>query len=135
MKTYSELIRIPDFDERLKYLYIGGGVGEETFGFDRWLNQVLYRSGEWRLKRNEIILRDCGCDLACKGYDIYDKIYIHHIEPITKKDIVDREAKIFDNDNLVCVSFDTHQMIHFGVRDENLLALNGERHAGDTKLW
>lgn len=135
MKTYSELIRYPSFDERLKYLYIGGGVGEETFGFDRWLNQVLYRSQEWRLKRNEIILRDSGCDLACNGYDIYDKIYIHHIEPITKQDIVDRAAKLFDPDNLVCVSFDTHQMIHFGIRDDNLAALNGERHEGDTKLW
>lgn len=135
MKTYSELIRYPSFDERLKYLYIGGGVGEETFGFDRWLNQVLYRSQEWRLKRNEIILRDLGCDLACNGYDIYDKIYIHHIEPITKQDIVDRAAKLFDPDNLVCVSFDTHQMIHFGIRDDNLAALNGERHEGDTKLW
>lgn len=135
MKTYSELIRYPSFDERLKYLYIGGGVGEETFGFDRWLNQVLYRSQEWRLKRNEIILRDLGCDLACNGYDIYDKIYIHHIEPITKQDIVDRAAKLFDPDNLVCVSFGTHQMIHFGIRDDNLAALNGERHEGDTKLW
>lgn len=135
MKTYSELIRYPSFDERLKYLYIGGGVGEETFGFDRWLNQVLYRSQEWRLKRNEIILRDLGCDLACNGYDIYDKIYIHHIEPITKQDIVDRAAKLFDPDNLVCVSFDTHQMIHFRIRDDNLAALNGERHEGDTKLW
>lgn len=137
MKTYSEMIRYSTFDERLKYLYIGGGVGVDTFGCDRYLNQIFYKSPEWRNTRREIILRDNGCDLGMNGYSIIDRIYIHHITPITKEDIIERRDIIFDPDNLVCVSFDTHNMIHYGVREEMdaLMKLNGERHPDDTKSW
>lgn len=106
----------------------------ETFGFSRYLNQKLYNSDEWRRLRNDIILRDNGCDMALKGYDIYDKIFIHHINPITERDVVDRAGIIFDPDNLICVSFDTHQAIHYGMEVHDK-AIVTERHPNDTKLW
>lgn len=136
MKSYAEMIRNVSFEDRLKYLYLGGGVGTETFGPHRYLNQKFYNSPEWLRFRNEIIIRDNGCDLAVAGYDIYDKIYIHHIEPVTYDDIVNRSGVLLDPNNVVCVSFKTHNMIHYGIQkelhDENLVK---ERIPGDTKLW
>lgn len=117
IKSYSELIMIPTFIERFEYLKIGGRIGEETFGFDRHLNQTLYRSPEWKRFRREIIIRDMGCDLACEGYEIIGKILIHHINPISVEDVVNRSYKIFDKDNVICTSLNTHNAIHYGDAD------------------
>lgn len=133
--SYSELITLPTFEERYRYLRKSGIVGEETFGSHRYLNQTLYRSPEWRRVRNKVIVRDNGCDLGMEGYEIRDRVYIHHINPISPQDILDRSPVIFDMDNLICVSFNTHQAIHYG--DESLLPIISftERMPGDTKLW
>ena len=133
--SYSELITLPTFEERYRYLRKSGIVGEETFGSHRHLNQILYRSPEWRQVRNNVIVRDNGCDLGMEGYEIRDRVYIHHINPITSDDILNRTPALFDMDNLICVSFNTHQAIHYG--DESLLPIISftERTPGDTKLW
>ena len=134
IKTYSELITIPTFEERFEYLQLKGSVGKDTFGYDRYLNQVLYRSPEWKRLRNQIIIRDGGCDLACDGYDIYDKVLIHHLNPITVEDVLTRSRKVFDPDNLVCVSHSTHNAIHYGDVD---LLVTGPiiRTKNDTCPW
>lgn len=134
IKTYSELITIPTFEERFEYLQLKGSVGKDTFGYDRYLNQVLYRSPEWKRLRNQIIIRDSGCDLACDGYDIYDKVLIHHLNPLTVEDVLTRSRKVFDPDNLVCVSHSTHNAIHYGDVD---LLVTGPiiRTKNDTCPW
>ena len=134
IRTYSELITIPTFEERFEYLQLKGSVGKDTFGYDRYLNQVLYRSPEWKRLRNQIIIRDGGCDLACDGYDIYDKVLIHHLNPITVEDVLARSRKVFDPDNLVCVSHNTHNAIHYGDMD---LLVTGPiiRTKNDTCPW
>lgn len=113
-RTYTELIELPTFEERFAYCDIHGTVGSETFGCDRWLNQVLYTSPEWRRFRRSIILRDKGCDLAMEGYDIPDRGTIHHLNPITKEDVLERRPCIFDPNNVILVSSDTHKFIHYG---------------------
>ena len=134
IKTYSELITIPTFEERFEYLQLKGSVGKDTFGYDRHLNQVLYRSPEWKRLRNQIIIRDCGCDLACEGYDIHSKVLIHHLNPITVEDVLARSRKVFDPDNLVYVSHNTHNAIHYG--DVDLLATGPIiRTKNDTCPW
>ena len=134
IRTYSELITIPTFKERFEYLQLKGSVGKDTFGYDRHLNQVLYRSPEWKRLRNQIIIRDCGCDLACEGYDIHSKVLIHHLNPITVEDVLARSRKVFDPDNLVCVSHNTHNAIHYGDVD---LLITGPiiRTKNDTCPW
>ena len=134
IRTYSELITIPTFEERFEYLQLKGSVGKDTFGYDRYLNQVLYRSPEWKRLRNQIIIRDGGCDLACDGYDIYGKVLIHHLNPITVEDVLARSRKVFDTDNLVCVSHNTHNAIHYGDVD---LLVTGPiiRTKNDTCPW
>ena len=134
IRTYSELITIPTFEERFEYLQLKGSVGKDTFGYDRYLNQVLYRSPEWKRLRNQIIIRDDGCDLACDGYDIYGKVLIHHLNPITVEDVLARSRKVFDPDNLVCVSHNTHNAIHYGDMD---LLVTGPiiRTKNDTCPW
>lgn len=134
IKTYSELITIPTFEERFEYLRLKGSVGKDTFGYDRYLNQVLYRSPEWKRLRNQIIIRDDGCDLACDGYDVYGKVLIHHLNPITVEDVLARSRKVFDPDNLVCVSHNTHNAIHYGDVD---LLVTGPiiRTKNDTCPW
>lgn len=133
-KKYSELIKFKTFKERFEYLSINGQVGSETFGYDRYLNQLLYRSYEWRRFRDRVIERDNGNDLACENYEIPGSIYIHHLNPITAKDIVDRDPKLFDLDNVVCCSFDTHQAIHYS--DPNLLVCDPiTRYKNDTCPW
>ncbi len=134
IKTYSELITYSTFEERYRYLRIGGAVGKETFGYDRYLNQILYTSPEWRSFRKEIIVRDNGCDLGCEGFDIHSRILVHHIDPITADDVLNRDQKIFDPDNVICTSHNTHQAIHYG--DENLLiTMPMERSKNDTCPW
>ena len=134
IRTYSELITIPTFEERFEYMQLKGSVGKDTFGYDRYLNQVLYRSPEWKRLRNQIIIRDGGCDLACDGYDIYGKVLIHHLNPITVDDVLARSRKVFDPDNLVCVSHNTHNAIHYGDMD---LLVTGPiiRTKNDTCPW
>lgn len=136
MKTYSEMIEFPTFLERYKYLKCSGCVGKETFGYNRYLNQILYRSKEWKQFRPYIIERDKGCDLGCEGHDIHGSknLIIHHINPITLKDIYDRNPCVFDPENVITVSFATHNAIHYG--DESLLALDiVERKPNDTCPW
>ena len=134
-KRYSELIQIPSFEERYEYLKIGGKVGERTFGADRYLNQLLYTSKFWMTEvRPKIIVRDNACDMAHPLYDLHGFIIIHHINPITKEDIINRSPLLFDPENLVVVSKATHLAIHYS--DKNLLPrLDVERKPGDTKLW
>lgn len=133
-KNYSELIRIPTFKDRYNYLRLDGDVGSVTFGFDRYLNQRFYHSGEWRSIRNHVIARDKGCDMAMDGRIIYEKIYIHHINPICMKDIELARDLLLDPEYLVCVSHDTHNAIHYGT--ESLLPKDPIiRRPGDTCPW
>ena len=135
LKSYKELLNIKDFEGRYKYLRIGGVVGDETFGFSRYLNQVLYTSPEWRRFRRDILVRDSGRDLAMEGYDIHGGgIIVHHLNPLTLEDVEQRRFCIFDPDNVVCVSPGTHRAIHYG--DESLLPKNPlVRRPGDTCPW
>lgn len=113
-KSYLELIEFKTFEERFEYLKLDGIVCNETFGFDRYLNQKLYSSYEWKRRRQRVIVRDMGCDLGMLGHDIIGKILIHHINPITIDDIKNRNPIIFDENNLICVSHNTHNAIHYG---------------------
>lgn len=134
IKTYSELVTIPTYEDRFRYLQLKGAVGKDTFGYDRYLNQILYNSPEWKRLRNQIIIRDNGCDLGCEGYEIYGRVLIHHLNPITVEDVVSRNPIVFDPENLICVSHNTHNAIHYG--DESLLILAPvERTKNDTCPW
>lgn len=134
IKTYSELIKLPTFIERYRYLRLGGKIGEETFGFERYLNQLFYRDPHWRSIRDLVIIRDNGCDLACEGYDIVGNILVHHINPITAEDILHRDPKVFDPENLITTVLNTHNAIHYG--DESLLITEPiERMPNDTCPW
>ncbi|WP_300899390.1 hypothetical protein [Turicimonas muris] len=134
IRTFSELKRLKTFEERFEYLKLSGSVGESTFGFDRYLNQALYRSKEWKDLRNEIIIRDNGCDLGIEGREINDRIIIHHMNPLTADDVINRSDFVYDPNYLICVSFITHDAIHYG--DISLLPkLPIERKPGDTTLW
>ena len=132
--TYSELKRFQTFEERFEYVKLGGTVGESTFGFDRYLNQALYTSSEWRSLRNKVIIRDNGCDLGVDGHDIGKYIIVHHMNPITIEDLDERNEDIFNPEFLICVSRNTHNAIHFG--DESLLPKGPvERRPYDTCPW
>lgn len=135
-KTYTELSTLPSFKDRFLYLKLHGKVGEETFGLDRYLNQVLYQSGEWKSARRTVILRDGGCDLGDPSREIAkgDVLMVHHINPITLQDIINRDPKLFDPENLICCSERTHNAIHYG--DENLVLIDiQERSPHDTCPW
>lgn len=114
IRCYSELILLPTFKERYEYLKLDGKVGEETFGFDRYLNQKFYTSEEWKKVRHEIIVRDLGCDLGIKDMEIYGKILIHHMNPINKRDILDRSDFLLNPEYLIATSKSTHDAIHYG---------------------
>lgn len=134
IRTYSELITLDTFEERFRYLKLDGVVGRETFGYDRYLNQILYNSPEWKRCRNGIIIRDNGCDLGCEGYDIHGQILIHHINPITVEDVLNRNPIVFDPENLISTTHNTHNAIHYS--DENLLITGPiERRKNDTCPW
>lgn len=134
IRTYSELSKLTTFEERYRYLRLGGRVGEETFGFDRWINQMFYKDPEWLKIRDEVIIRDNGCDLGIEGREIYSRIIVHHMNPITKADILDRSEFLLDPEYLICTVKNTHDAIHYG--DENLLiTLPMERSANDTCPW
>lgn len=134
IRRYSELIKIDNYLDRFEYLKLGGKVGTETFGFERYLNQKFYQSKEWKRVRDAIIIRDNGCDMAFSGREIQSKIIIHHINPVLPKDIIDKEDWILNPEFLVCVSKQTHDAIHYG--DKSLLMLDPViRTKNDTCPW
>lgn len=134
IKSYNELILLPTFEERFEYLRIKGFVGETTFGSRRMLNQILYKTPEWREVRNKVILRDNACDLGIEGRDIIGKLLVHHINPITVDDIIERNPIVFDLNNLISTSHITHEAIHYG--DSDLLIKDPiERSINDTCPW
>lgn len=135
IRTYSELKRLRTFKERFEYLKLSGSVGVETFGFDRILNQMLYQKDpRWKAVRDEVIIRDNGCDLGVEGREIYGKIIVHHMNPITEEDILNNEDYIFDPEYLVCVTHLTHNAIHYS--DESILPQDPiERRPNDTCPW
>lgn len=134
IRTFSELQRLTTFKERYDYLRLNGSVGATTFGFDRYLNQTLYTSREWRSAREAVIIRDNGCDLGIDGYEIRIGILIHHMNVVTPEDIENRNFDIFNPNFLICTTHTTHQAIHYG--DEKLLAKKPiVRYAGDTCPW
>lgn len=133
-RCYSDLILLTTFKERYDYLRLGGTVGKETFGYDRYLNQILYTSVEWRNFRRQIIIRDNGCDLGCDGFELFSRLLVHHINPITAEDVLNRSPIVFDPENVITTSHNTHQAIHYG--DETLLPLLPvERSRYDTCPW
>ena len=134
IRTYSELITFTTFNERFEYLKIGGKVGEVTFGYDRWLNQLFYKDPEWIKVRDYVIVRDNGCDLGISGREILSRIIIHHMNPITKDDIIRRSDFLLNPEYLITTMKRTHDAIHYG--DEQLLLLDPvERHPNDTCPW
>lgn len=134
IRTYSELIKLPTFEERFQYLKLDGDVGVETFGFDRYLNQAFYSSDEWKSIRNQVIIRDNGCDLGIEGREIYKRIIIHHMNPITKEDLLYRTEYLLNPEYMICTMKNTHDAIHYG--DENLLFKDPiERKPNDTCPW
>lgn len=134
IKRYSELILLPTFEERYKYLQLNGAIGDETFGFDRYINQMFYRSQEWRQVRDYVIVRDNGCDLGIEGHEIRGKILIHHMNPIGIKDIQQVNKFLLDPEYLITTMLSTHNAIHYG--DESLLVKDPiERSKNDTCPW
>jgi len=134
IRTYSELRRLETFKERYNYLKLRGVVGDPTFGFDRYMNQQFYASSQWRDIRNQIIVRDEGCDLGIRGYEIHNRLVIHHMNPMTVTDIVHGDPSILDPEFLITTTHITHNAIHYG--DESLLPrVPVQRRPGDTKLW
>lgn len=134
IRTFSELVHIPTFEERFDYLQLRGQVGSSTFGFDRWMNQQFYRSRDWKLVRQHVIARDFGCDLAMEGYEIHDRIYIHHMNPMEADDLVHGNQDVLDPEFLISTTHRTHNAIHYG--DRSLLPRKlVERRPGDTALW
>ena len=134
IRTYSELVTFPTFKERYKYLKLAGNVGEDTFGFDRYLNQAFYKSKEWLDIRNYVIVRDHGCDLGLDGYEIHGRILIHHMNPITKADILQRSEFLLDPEYLITTVKRTHDAIHYGD-DSLLMDAPVERTRNDTCPW
>lgn len=133
-KNYTELSKLNTFIERFNYLKLNGKVGLDTFGHDRYLNQRFYKTREWKAIRDYVIVRDMGCDLGIDGYEIYDKILVHHMNPISVEDILQNQEHILDPEYLICVSEKTHQAIHYG--DENLLPKDPIiRYKNDTIPW
>lgn len=134
IRTYSELITIPTFEERFEYLRLDGRVGETTFGFDRYLNQAFYKDPEWLRIRNEVIIRDRGCDLAIEDHEIRGRILVHHMNPIKAEDIIERSRFLLEPEYLICTMKNTHDAIHFG--DSSLLIKTPiERSKNDTCPW
>lgn len=134
IRTYSELIKLPTFEERYEYLRLDGKVGEETFGFDRYLNQIFYKSSEWIKVRDFVIIRDGGCDLAIDDREIHGRIIVHHMNPIRTEDITRRNKQILDPEFLICTVKNTHDAIHYG--DGSLLITTPiERTKNDTCPW
>lgn len=135
IRTYSELVRLPTFKQRYEYLRLGGSVGEDTFGFDRYLNQIFYKSKEWNRIRDQVIIRDHGCDLGLDGYEINDRILIHHMNPITKADILERTEFLLNPDYLISTMKRTHDAIHYSTYESLTDVFVIERTKNDTCPW
>lgn len=134
IRTYSELVTFTSFEDRFAYLKLEGIVGKETFGFDRYINQMLYRSKKWKRIRDEIIIRDNGCDLGVEGYNIYGRVIIHHMNPITKEDIEKETDYLYNPEFLISTTTSTHNAIHYG--NEKLISKQPiERRKNDTCPW
>lgn len=134
IRSYSDLRFIPTFEERYRYLKLRGAVGETTFGFDRYMNQMFYTSSQWKHIRQQVIARDAGCDLGIPGYEIFHRLVIHHMNPMTVDNFKEGDSSILDPEYLITTTHRTHNAIHFG--DESLLVRPlTERRRGDTKLW
>ena len=134
IRTYSEMIDFRTFEERYDYLRLRGSVGESTFGYDRYFNQRFYTSTQWKNVRRQVIIRDNGCDLGIADREIFDRVLIHHMNPMTIGDLTSGEDLVLDPEYLICVSHNTHNAIHYG--DANvLLRVPEERRPGDTTLW
>ena len=134
MRTYSELSKLKTFKERFEYLQLNGVVGEDTFGFDRWMNQQFYHSDEWLKAKRKVLIRDEGRDLGLPGYEIPGRVLVHHMNPISKEDIIKRSAILLDPEYLICVSKRTHDAIHYGD-DRILRPAFVERRPNDTCPW
>ena len=132
IRTYNELMQFRTFDERYDYLKLNGRVADLTFGFDRYINQVFYKSPIWLKRRDDIIVRDLGCDLGLKGYEIYKTIIIHHMNPICVEDIRDRTDYLLNPNYLITTCLNTHNAIHYGKQSPNIIT---ERRRGDTCPW
>ncbi len=132
IKTYQDLIKLKNINDRFEYLKLSGTVAEETFGSDRWVNQNFYKSSIWLNTRRDIIIRDKGCELGCPGFDILGLIIVHHLNPITKQDILEMNDKVLNPKYLICTSLPTHNAIHYGG---TLDLVPVDRIPGDTKLW
>jgi hypothetical protein len=133
-RTYSELRRLDTFEERFRYLELRGIIGFATFGFDRWMNQRFYKSQQWQLVRDAVIVRDNGCDLGIPGYEVYSGLIVHHMNPLSVNDLIGNEEWVIDPEFLITTSLQTHNAIHYG--DENQIPRGPiERKVGDTKLW
>lgn len=132
IRTYNELMKLKTFDDRFYYLKLNGRVANQTFGFDRYLNQTFYKSLLWLRTRRDIIVRDLGCDLGMQGYEIYKSILIHHMNPININDIIDHTEYLINPDYLICTCLNTHNAIHYGDRSPNIII---ERNRGDTCPW
>ena len=134
IKTYSELITLPTFEERFEYLKLNGRVGENTFGSKRYLNQILYKTPRWLSSRDQVIIRDDGCDLGVPGREIMGRILVHHIDPITIEDVLNENPKVFDLENLITIARMTHEAVHYG--DIDILIRDPiERTKNDTCPW
>jgi hypothetical protein len=134
VRSYSEMLKYETFEDRYEYLKLGGSVGHATFGFDRYINQSFYHSAEWRSIRQHVIIRDNGCDLAVRGYEINGSLLIHHINPMESDDIVHDQSWVLEPEFLITTTQRTHNAIHYG--DRSLLpAKLVERRPGDTRLW
>lgn len=134
IRRYSELVKLKTFEERFEYLKLSGTVGESTFGGHRYLNQDLYASEEWKTVRRDVIVRDNGMDLGVDGFDIAGSIWVHHMNPISIDDVIERRPCVFDMENLISVAEKTHRAIHYGDMSQLTVSLV-ERKPGDTKLW
>lgn len=134
IRTYTELRRLESFEERFEYLKLNGEVGRDTFGYDRWMNQEFYTSSQWRTARTHVIARDLGLDLGVEGYPIHDKVFVHHMNPISASQLIHGDDDVLDPEYLITVSFRTHNAIHYG--DAGLLPQGLiERRPGDTIPW
>ena len=133
IRCYNDLVQLNTFEERFRYLQLNGSVGFDTFGFDRWMNQKFYGSKEWKIVRDKVIARDNACDLGLEGEDIYGRIYIHHMNPITPDEIHHGADNLFNIDFLICCTHDTHNAIHYGteIKKKELII----RTPRDTILW
>ena len=134
-RSYEELMSLPTFEERLDYLILHGTVCDDTFGSERYLNQILYRCSEWKNLRKKIILRDQACNLAFPGYEIYNNALIHHLNPITVDDVLNRRPNVFDPNNLITTNLATHNIIHYGSIDDLKNFVLVERSPNDTSPW